>query len=105
VPDTPTIPTDLADLQRRRIDAETAVAEHITEVDRHRAEQYPEPSQAQERARWSSDEATELARLRGERDQLGREVRQHPVMVQARETGVFWPTWEALQEAVRQLAA
>lgn len=96
------IPADLAQLQRDRIAAETAVATHIATVDRLRAEQYPAPEQTQERARWSEDESAKLEQLRAARDQLGRAVRQHPVMVQAREEGRFWTAWDALQEAARQ---
>ncbi|TQF04740.1 hypothetical protein E6W39_24105 [Kitasatospora acidiphila] len=96
------IPDDLAQLQRDRIAAENAVAQHIAEVDRLRSEHYPAPEQTQERARWSEEESAKLEELRAERDQLGRAVRQHPVMVQARDEGRFWATWDALQEAARE---
>lgn len=99
------IPADLAQLQRDRIAAETAVAEYITTVDARRRELYPGPEQSLDRGIWSDDESAELGRLRAERDRLGRAVRQHPVMVQAREQGVLWPTWDALQDAARAVAA
>jgi hypothetical protein len=105
VPDPLPIPADLAELQADRIAAETAVAEHIADVETRRREQYPDAEQSLQRGTWSEDEGAELERLRAERDQLGREVRQHPVMVQAREGGSFWPTWDALQEAARQQAS
>jgi hypothetical protein len=104
VPDPLPIPDGLVHLQRRRIAAETAVAAYITEMEARRREEYPAPEQSLERGTWSADESAELARLRTARDRLGREVRQHPVMVQAREEGTFWPTWDALQGAVRQQA-
>ncbi|MDH6141975.1 hypothetical protein P3T35_003996 [Kitasatospora sp. GP30] len=104
MPDPLFIPNDLVQLQRRRITAETAVAQHIAAVDRFRREQYPAPEQTQERARWSEEERTKLEELRAERDQLGRDVRQHPVMVQARIEGRFWTAWDALQAAARDQA-
>lgn len=99
------IPDDLVQLQRRRIAAETAVAEYITTVDARQRELYPDPEQVLERATWGEAESAELARLRADRDQLSRAVRQHPVMTQAREQGVLWPTWDALQDATRAVAA
>ncbi|GAA1977524.1 hypothetical protein [Kitasatospora viridis] len=105
MPDALPIPPDLVQLQRTRIAAETAVAEYISRVDAQRRELHPDPEQALERAAWSEDESAELGRLRAERDEFGRAVRQHPVLVQAREQGVLWPTWDALQDATRASAS
>jgi hypothetical protein len=102
VPDALPLPPDLVQLQVERAAADTALAEYINEVERHRREQYPEPEQLVDRRTWSDDESAELERLRGTRDGLAEQIRQHPVMARALEERCWQETWGALQAAARE---
>jgi hypothetical protein len=96
------IPDDLAELQRALVAAQTAAEEYGRAVDAERRALYRESGQWRERI-WpeGGPERAELARLRAERDALAAQVREHPVMEQARAEGRLKETQWALQKAAR----
>lgn len=100
------LPQDLIDLQRDYYVAAQSAEDYGKKVAAERRALFPAEDQWRERSVWPEDgpERTELARLRAERDALAVQIRQHPVMEQARAEGCAKETGYALQKAGRALA-
>ncbi|MEY9877926.1 hypothetical protein ABH931_007450 [Streptacidiphilus sp. MAP12-33] len=98
------LPQELISLQRDLYAARQAAEDYGNKVAAERRAMFPGEDQWRERAVWPEDgpERAELARLRAERDGLAVQIRQHPVMEQARAEGFAKETDYALQKAGRE---
>jgi hypothetical protein len=99
------IPDELVDLQRALNAARTAAEQYGRKTDTEHKALFP-PKEQWRAQIWPEDgperaERAERTRLRAERDTLAAQIREHPVMVQARAEGCRTQTQQALQESAK----
>jgi hypothetical protein len=103
VPKALELASDLIDLQRASLTAETAIGTYIATVQARRREEHPDDVVA--RCTWTDEESAELGRLYETHTATALAVRAHPLLEQARLEGCHAQTWDALKAAARDAVA